>query len=97
METSDATAHAPLSYTTYVVVWFTLLILTALSVLFARMGLGAVGILMVLVITPVKAWLVMDYFMHLRHEGVLLKDMFASVLLTLVVFIALTFSDLFTR
>jgi cytochrome c oxidase subunit 4 len=97
MDTAQTTTHPPLSYTTLVVVWFALLILTALSVLFARMGLGSAGILLVLLITPVKAWLVMDYFMDLRHEGALLKVMFASVLVTLVVFIALTFSDLFTR
>ena len=97
MDSKETHEHHIGSYTSYVVVWFGLLILTALSVMFARMGLGAFGIFMVLLITPVKAWLVLNYFMGLKHEGPLLKNMFSAVLITLVIFIGLTFTDIFTR
>ena len=46
---------------------------------------------------PIKAWLVLNWFMHLKDEGALIKNMFSAVLLTLVIFIGLTFSDIFTR
>ena len=90
------TAHAS-SYGSYFVIWIALLILTSLSIMFAKMGLGAFGILMVLIITPIKAYLVLNWFMHLKDEGPLIKNMFSAVLLTLVIFIGLTFSDVFTR
>jgi cytochrome c oxidase subunit 4 len=96
METNH-THHEPQSYTVCVVVWILLLVMTALSVMFAKMGLGALGILMVLIITPAKAMLVLNYFMHLKSEGPLIKNMFSGVLITLVIFIALTFADIFTR
>jgi len=96
MDRND-TRHEPQSYTVCVVIWLLLLIMTALSVMFAKMGLGAFGILMVLLITPAKAMLVLNYFMHLKQEGPLIKSMFSGVLITLVIFIALTFADVFTR
>jgi cytochrome c oxidase subunit 4 len=91
------THHEPQSYTLLVVIWIILLILTALSVMFAKMGLGAIGILMVLLITPAKAILVLNYFMHMKNEDPVIKYMFSGTLITLVIFIGLTFADIFTR
>ena len=96
-ETAAAAHPAQHGYNVYFVIWFGLLILTALSVMFARMGLGATGILAVWLITPCKAWLVLSYFMHLRDEKPFLRHFVAAALATLIIFIALTFADVFTR
>jgi cytochrome c oxidase subunit 4 len=50
-----------------------------------------------LTISPVKAWLVLYYFMHLGSEGPLLKMVFLATLLTLLTFFVLLFSDLAFR
>ena len=54
------TQHELQSYSVCTIVWLALLIMTALSVMFAKMGLGAFGIFMVLLITPAKAMLVLN-------------------------------------
>jgi len=50
-----------------------------------------------LVITPLKAGLVMFYFMHLKFEKTFLKVMVIITLGILIVFIGLTFSDISYR
>jgi cytochrome c oxidase subunit 4 len=56
------------AYRTYVVVWFLLLSLTAVTVLVSFMNLGVFNAVAALVIASVKASLVALYFMHLRYE-----------------------------
>jgi cytochrome c oxidase subunit 4 len=56
------------AYRTYVVVWFLLLALTAVTVLVSFLNLGVFNAVAALMIASVKASLVALYFMHLRHE-----------------------------
>lgn len=84
-------AHAPAA-ATYVKVWLALLALTGLLAAVSRLGQD-LALLGLLTITPVKAGLVLFFFMHLRDEGMLLKGIVLATLATLLIFFALLFAD----
>jgi cytochrome c oxidase subunit 4 len=77
---------------TYVKVWLALLALTGLLAAVSRMGQDT-ALLGLLTITPLKAGLVLFFFMHLRDEGILLKGLVLVTLGTLLIFFALLFAD----
>ncbi|HBL16266.1 MAG: hypothetical protein A2X36_13215 [Elusimicrobia bacterium GWA2_69_24] len=77
-------------------VWGTLLLLTAALVGASRVS-PAAAVWAMLVLTPVKAALVLFFFMHLKYEGALLKGMVFTALSVLVVFISLLFLDISFR
>ncbi|HAH05015.1 MAG TPA: cytochrome-c oxidase [Elusimicrobia bacterium] len=74
-------------------VWAALLVLTALLLAASRLS-PALAVLALLTLTPLKAWLVLYFFMHLRYEGLLLKGMVLTALSTLLVFIGMLFLDI---
>ena len=84
-------------YATYVIVWVTLLGLTAVTVAVSLLNLGLWNAAVALFIASVKATLVALYFMHLRHEIKLVLGfaIFPLVILALIVFGTLT--DVLTR
>jgi len=81
---------------TLVKVWAALVLLTAALVAASRVSSGA-AVWAMLIITPVKAALVLGFFMHLRYEKALLKGMVFTALATLVIFIGLLFLDISFR
>lgn len=82
----------------YIVVWLTLLALTAVTVLAASLNLGGIAIIVCLAIAAVKSVTVLMYFMHLRYERrLLIKLIIPIALAVLVIFIGLTYSDVITR
>ena len=83
-------------YGTFVKVWIALVILTGLLVLMSHFGQSS-AVWGLLLITPVKAWLVFYFFMHLKYEGPLLKVVVLVTLGTLLIFFALLFSDVAFR
>jgi len=85
--------HAPVGYGTFIGVWVVLLALTASLVGVSSLHLGNLGIAAVLFITPVKAALVLYYFMHLKYEGTTLKVMVFVALAALVIFLGLLMLD----
>jgi cytochrome c oxidase subunit 4 len=85
-----AVAHP--SYGTVVAVWIALVILTGCLVLLSHFGLRA-AVWGLLTITPLKAGLVLYFFMHLRYEDPLLKGVILVAIVTLLIFLALLFSD----
>jgi cytochrome c oxidase subunit IV len=87
----DSNHSAP--YGLYVLVWLSLLILTQFTVTAGQMRLGALGVIIALTVTPLKATLVLLFFMHLRYERPLLGAMFAFAVFSLAIAIGLTFSD----
>jgi cytochrome c oxidase subunit IV len=95
----NADAQTPLvSYTTYTVVWLTLLVLLAATITIAKMHLLVkYSVLAPLIIASIKAGLVLSYFMHLKYEGKFLKIMLLVALAALTAFIALTFMDVWYR
>ena len=85
-------------YKTYVLVWITLVILNGMTLSAAGMELGGWTVLIALAIAGTKSGLVLNYFMHLKSERLLIfKIIIPLVMVVFLVFILLTFSDLAFR
>jgi cytochrome c oxidase subunit 4 len=85
-------------YKTYVLVWITLVILTGVTLSAAGMELGGWTVLIALAIAGTKSGLVLNYFMHLKSEKLLIfKIIIPLVMAVFLVFILLTFSDVAFR
>ena len=97
MERSPLLIHV--KYRLYVLVWAGLCALTAVTVFTVSKHLPPYlppwRILIAIAIAGVKSFLVVSYFMHLRHDRRLwlIKIIFPLVLLILVLVIGLTFVD----
>ena len=87
-----------MGYRTYILVWLVLVILTGTTLSLAGMELGGWTALIALAIAGTKSGLVLNYFMHLRSEKMLIfKVIIPLVLAVFLVFILLTFSDVALR
>jgi cytochrome c oxidase subunit IV len=85
-------------YKVYLFVYAALVCLTAITVISASLDLGRVAILIVLAIAATKSVLVLMYFMHLRYEKrLLVKLLMPIVVVTLAIFIGLTYTDILYR
>jgi len=93
----SAQAHAPVSYRTFVLVWILLLALTGTTVAVSRIHLGPLNIWTALGIASVKSALVIFFFMHLKYERLIFKLFLLLALVTLAIFIGLTFFDVLYR
>ena len=76
-----------------VLVWIALLVLTAITVAGSVLFPGRIGIGVALVVTPVKAALILLFFMHLKFERPVFRWMFLTAMAILAVFMGLTFFD----
>ncbi len=82
---------------TYVKVWFSLMILTALTVYVATINLGMFNIVVAMLIASVKASIVALYFMHLKFEDKLTWVYALYPVFLLFLLIASTLIEAFTR
>ena len=89
--------HPLIGYGTYIMVWLALLILTGLTVTVAGLNLKNFAIVAAIFIAGYKSTLVLNYFMHLKYESALFKNMVYITIFTLVVIIGLTFTDISFR
>lgn len=96
MKSENSSAHI-LSYGKLVTTWLVLLALTALTVAVTRLDLGSYKVWGALAIACLKSGLVIAIFMHMRYEGRLLRLLLFVTLLTLSIFIGLTFFDVLYR
>ncbi|MEI7815627.1 MAG: cytochrome C oxidase subunit IV family protein [Desulfuromonadales bacterium] len=78
-------------------IWLILLVLTTLTVAITRVDLGGYKVFGALTIACVKAGLVIAVFMHMKYEGKLLRWLLFLALVTLAIFIGLTFFDVLYR
>ncbi|MGK2943365.1 MAG: cytochrome C oxidase subunit IV family protein [Desulfuromonadales bacterium] len=85
------------SYKTFLIIWFALLILTGITIAVAQYNLGALNIWVALGIATLKAGLVVAVFMHMQYENRLFKLSLLSALAILAIFIGLTFFDVLYR
>jgi cytochrome c oxidase subunit IV len=85
------------AYRTYIIVWITLIILTAVTwgVSYINLGIGNVAV--ALFIASVKAALVALFFMHLRYENRLVWAFALLPLFFLALIIFGTLSDTMFR
>jgi len=82
----------------YVGIWAFLVCLTLLTVTMAGWKLGALAIVAVLAIAATKSTLVLLGFMHLWWEDlVVIRLLVPIVLVTLAIFIGLTYTDILYR
>ncbi len=96
IEPHDNTTHI-IGYGKLATVWLVLLVLTGLTVWVSRLELGIGHVWGSLAIASAKAGLVIAFFMHMRYEGRLLRWLLFVALLTLAIFIGLTFFDVLYR
>lgn len=82
---------------TYILIWFGLLVLTGVTITAAGLNLGTLSILAAIVIAAVKSTLVVLFFMHIKYEDRVFKMMLGLAILTLVVIMVLTFADVSFR
>ena len=90
---AEPAAHAPVPTGTFVMVWAALLALTAVTVAASVWFPGRVGIGVAMVVTPIKAALILLWFMHLKYESLVFKLMFLAAILILAIVMGLTFFD----
>lgn len=88
---TEATHTVP--YSSYLLIWLGLLVLTALTVALAGIELGRWVIITALAIASIKAALVLNIFMHLKFEDRLFRWFALIAFVTLLIFIVLTFFD----
>lgn len=90
--------HPPIiGYRSLVLVWMALLALTAVTVLVSRLDLGGFRVVVALAIASLKSGLVIAVFMHMKHEGWLLRGLLFVTLVAVAVNIGLTFFDVIYR
>jgi cytochrome c oxidase subunit 4 len=81
----------------YVLVFLTLMGLTALTVGVAFINLGSMNTLIALVIAAAKMLLVMLIFMHVKYSARLTKLAILAAFFWLALLLTFTMSDYFTR
>lgn len=89
--------HEPVPYRTFILIWVALIILTGVTVGVAQFDFGAVNVWIALSVASLKSALVLFIFMHLRQESLLFKVGLLAMLVILVIFIGLTFTDVLYR
>ena len=89
--------HHIVSPKVYVLIFGTLLVFTALTVIAAYVEMGVFNPIVALAIACIKAVLVVLYFMHIRYSSKLMKLTIASGVFMFVVLISMTLSDYMSR
>jgi len=81
----------------FILVWIALLILTGMTVGASVYYPGKVGVGVAMIVTPIKAALILMYFMHLKYEKKVFVIMFLAAMGIFGVFLGLTFIDYLFR
>jgi cytochrome c oxidase subunit 4 len=82
----------------YYVIWITLLVLTVVTALVARVDLGPFNTIVALVIATFKALLVVLFFMHVKYTSEkLTKMVIVAAVFWLLLLLALSMADYTTR
>jgi cytochrome c oxidase subunit 4 len=80
-------------FSTYLLIWLGLLVLTSLTVTVAGLNLGNLSYLGAILIAAAKGTLVVLFFMHIKYEDRVFKIMLGVAIATLVIIMVLTFVD----
>ena len=92
MEKHESNHEHSHGYAIYILVWLSLMALTAITVAIAGMNIGRFTVATALIIAAFKAYLVLSIFMHLRSET---KTFIVFVLVALL-FLGISFVLLFS-
>jgi cytochrome c oxidase subunit 4 len=93
----ESNTEQVVSYGKLTAVWAGLLAFTALTVWLSRLDLGMHRVWGPLAIAACKGGLIISFFMHMRYEGRLLRWVLFVTLVTLAIFIGVTFFDVLYR
>jgi cytochrome c oxidase subunit IV len=96
MEHAEVHPHI-VPFRTFVRVWLLLLLLTAALVVTSRLWHQSLSVWAMLILTPVKAGLVLFYFMHLKYEKPYLRALVFLTFGLLTLVIGLLFFDILYR
>jgi cytochrome c oxidase subunit 4 len=96
MEQTEAHGHI-IPYRTLAGVWAVLIVLTAILVAASKLYHETLSVPAMLILTPIKAGLILFYFMHLKYEKTYLKALVFMTLGLLVLVIGLLFFDILYR
>ncbi|OFX27553.1 MAG: hypothetical protein A2041_06215 [Bacteroidetes bacterium GWA2_31_9b] len=91
MEKSEE--HKIISFKTYTVILFLLIVLTSVSVLVTKIDLGNISIIVALSIAGIKTILVFLFFMHLLYDKKMYSIMIAGVLILMTLVLIILFLD----
>ena len=97
MENVNAAVHHPVPDRTQFNVWVYLIILTAITVAGSVMYPGRIGTTIAVVVTPIKATLILMFFMHLKYERPVFVIMFLVAIAILATVLGLTLVDYLYR
>lgn len=86
-----------INYSTYILIWFALIVLTGLTVAVAGTNLGGFSVWTAILIAAIKTTLVLMVFMHLKYERPLFRWMVLVVIVAITIFIVFTFFDVSYR
>lgn len=89
---SGTTPHIT-PYKTLGIILLILLALTFVTVEITSIHLGAFTVTAALLIAGLKGYLVLTYFMHLKHESMLLRILVAMVFVLFALIVVITFID----
>ena len=89
--------HHIISLKVYIIVFFTLLLMTALTIITAQYDFGSLNIIIALFIATFKSSLVLLFFMHLYYDNKINMALIIGSVLFLAVFIGLTMIDVTRR
>ena len=84
-------------YKIFIWVWVGLITLTFITVGASTYLPGIIGIVVAVIVTPIKAFLVLEIFMHLRYENKVFRYMFIAAIIIMAVFMGLTLVDYYYR
>ncbi|MGH9962870.1 MAG: cytochrome C oxidase subunit IV family protein [Pyrinomonadaceae bacterium] len=81
----------------YVIIFTSLMVLTAITVAAAYMDLGPLNTVVALAVAVSKATLVILYFMHVRYSSSVTKLVIAGSFLWLLILLVITMTDYWSR
>jgi cytochrome c oxidase subunit 4 len=85
------------SYKTLGIILVTLLFLTCITILVTSLELHVWNVVLALIIACIKGFLVVTYFMHIKHENILLRILVGMVFALFALIIVITFFDYLYR
>ena len=90
-------SETAVSRNTYVLVWFVLLVLLAVTVGVAYVHLGWFNPVVAMTIAMIKALIIILYFMHVRYSPKLVRVFVGAGFLWLLIIVVGTMGDYLTR
>lgn len=86
-----------IGYFTYILVWLSLLVFTAMTVIVAGISLGKFTLFIALLIAAIKSGLVINIFMHIKFDEPIFKVFLGLSGITILIIFLLTFIDYIYR